>query len=109
MCGRFGSTFTVCDWPTCVVRPISLGLVGSVTSMISSPPWGTFEAPSTPWSWQRPGASVASTMSWASRRSANGFATFRMTSPFGAASGSCWRPVIPVAALRHEAEGWPVT
>ena len=40
MCGRFGSTFTVCASPTCEVRPISLGAAGSVTSMISSPPCG---------------------------------------------------------------------
>ena len=35
MCGRFGSTLTVCAWPTWLVRPISFGLrrVGDVDDL----------------------------------------------------------------------------
>ena len=56
MCGRRGSTLTVCAWPMWLVSPISVGFAGSVTSMISSPPRGAPEAPRLPLSWQRPGS-----------------------------------------------------
>ena len=72
MCGRRGSTFTVCASPMWLVKPISTGFLMSVTSMISSPPWGTPSTPNTPWSWQRPGASVASRSSWVSSRAGAG-------------------------------------
>ena len=39
MCGRLGSTLTVCDSPIWLVSPISTGSATSVTSTISSPPW----------------------------------------------------------------------
>ena len=40
MCGRLGSTLTVCASPTCTVIPISLGCAGFVMSSSSSPPRG---------------------------------------------------------------------
>jgi hypothetical protein len=50
MCGRFGSTLTVCDSPVWLVSPISTGFEMSVTSTISSPPNGASSIPSRPWS-----------------------------------------------------------
>jgi hypothetical protein len=40
MCGRFGSTFTVCDSPVWLVSPISFGFATLVMSISSSPPRG---------------------------------------------------------------------
>ena len=66
MCGRFGSTLTVCASPMWLVSAISTGASTSVMSISSSPPRGAASRPATPWSWQRPAASEVSIKSWAS-------------------------------------------
>jgi len=107
MCGRFGSTLTVCASPAWLVSPISTGSAMLVTSTSSSPPWGAaVKPPALPWSWQRPGASVASTSSWVSERTALGWLAFRIAPPLGAASMSCCSPSVSAGLLVHSAEGW---
>ncbi len=105
MCGRFGSTLTVCDSPMWLVSPISTGFATSVTSTSSSPPCFVSVSPSTPWSWQRPLASEASTSSSVSVWTAEGLATLRIAPPLGAASTSCWRPVAAAGLEMQLAEG----
>ena len=104
MCGRFGSTLTVCASPMWTVRPISCGMLTSVMSMISRPPRGLPVSPSVPWSWQRPPASVASSRSWASLPTANGFGALRIP-PFGVTSMSCCSESAAEGLLTHEAVG----
>ena len=105
MCGRLGSTLTVCASPMWLVSPISTGSAGFVTSTISRPPAGAEARPATPWSWQRPSASVASTMIWASCCTAEGLKVLRIVPPFGEASASCWRPSAALGFDRQEADG----
>jgi hypothetical protein len=105
MWGRFGSMLTVCASPMWLVIPIVSGLAGSVTSRISSPPSGAPTRPKSPWSWQRPGASLASMSSWVSWRAAARTSVLRIALPFGVASTSCWSPSEADGSLTHEAVG----
>ena len=107
MCGRLGSMLTVWASPAWLVSPISTGSPTSVTSISSSPPCGAAVMPAAePWSWQRPGLSVASTSSCVSLRTALGFSAFRIAPPLGVASTSCWSPSAWLGSLVHSAEGW---
>ena len=63
------------------------------------------EMPPTPWSWHRPTASVASTMSCVSPAAAYGLNVFWIAPPFGVASTSCWRPSAASGLLTHDAVG----
>ena len=105
MCGRRGSTLMVCDCPMWLVSPISTGFLTSVMSMISMPPWGA-PRPASSLSWQRPGASEASSSSCASLRCMFGMSVFWIVLPLGVASTSCWRPVMPSVSCGQAAEGW---
>ena len=119
MCGRLGSTLTVCDSPMWLVSAISLGLLTLpscdwsrlATSMNSRPPRGACW-PSVPLSWQRPAASVASMSSCVSALTAAAAVdvVLKRTSPgagtpLGVASTSCCRPVTPVPGAQL-ADGW---
>ena len=89
MCGRLGSTLTVCALPMWLISAISFGAAGSVMSMISRPPFGRARRRTSPLSWQRPPASVESISSCASPRAMNGLGCCWNASPFGVASTSC--------------------
>ena len=110
MWGRLGSTLTVWDSPIWLVSPISSGSAMFVTSISSRPPWGAPVKPSAvPWSWQRPGLSVASTSSWVSEVTALGLWALRSAPPLGVASTSCWSPSAWLGSLVHSADGWAET
>jgi hypothetical protein len=45
-------------------------------------------------------------ITWVLRRSALALPVFRIVSPFGDASTSCWRPRVAAGLLMQEADGW---
>ena len=96
MCGRLGSTLTVCAWPMWLISASSFGLAGSVTSMISRPPLRAALCARRTCPGRGSGPARPSRRSAAARRarSTNGFGLLRRCDvPFGVASTSCCRPV----------------